>query len=546
MRTPSFRSRILILVLAVGVVPLGVLGFWLTRIAPRSGERLLRSRLDEGLEAAVEQVASRWLRMRSDILFLGDDTATQRSLRGEAEAIPPPSFREIFDRLDPAVTAATVADDAGRELWTVARNTGFETGLAGRAPGMGLDFAIHERVSGTRLGRLSVVMGAAALLPPGELTPAVAGMVVGAFEPSTRISLLPVPLDPELLREDAFTWGGDRWLAVSRELEDPPLEVVIAAPLTPFVAPFEQTARRSTWLLVGVVATGLLLAALVTGRMTRSLEALSRAADAVARGDLDRRIEAKGGDEVTRLARAFNTMTESLQVTLAKLARREAAAAVGEFAASLAHEVRNPLTAIKVDLQSVEERLPPDSPLREPQARALREVTRLDDTVASTLTVARSGRIRAKPLDLRAPVHAAADAARPSFDSRSARLRIEPSPSPIPVRGDAAALEQLFLNLIQNAAEALSPNGEAVVELSVEDGSASVTIRDAGRGMPAEVQERAFEPFFSTRSEGTGLGLPIARRIASAHNAELTLQSSPGQGTTAVVTLPLSADAAAP
>jgi HAMP domain-containing protein len=374
MRTPSFRSRILILVLAVGVVPLGVLGFWLTRIAPRSGERLLRSRLDEGLAAAVEQVASRWLRMRSDILFLGDDTATQRSLRGEAEAIPPPSFREIFDRLDPAVTAATVADDAGRELWTVDRNTGFETGSAGRAPGMGLDFAIHERISGTRLGRLSVVMGAAALLPPGELTPAVAGMVVGAFEPSTRISLLPVPLDPELLREESFTWGGDRWLAVSRELEDPPLEVVIAAPLTPFVAPFEQTARRSTWLLVGVAATGLLLAALVTGRMTRSLEALSRAADAVARGDLDRRIEAQGGDEVSRLARAFNTMTESLQATLAKLARRESAAAVGEFAASLAHEVRNPLTAIKVDLQSVEERLPPDSPLREPQARALREV----------------------------------------------------------------------------------------------------------------------------------------------------------------------------
>jgi two-component system sensor histidine kinase FlrB len=125
-------------------------------------------------------------------------------------------------------------------------------------------------------------------------------------------------------------------------------------------------------------------------------------------------------------------------------------------------------------------------------------------------------------------------------------LRIEPSPSPIPVKGDAAALEQLFLNLIQNAAEALSPNGEAVVELSVEDGSAFVTIRDAGRGMPAEVQEKAFEPFFSTRSEGTGLGLPIARRIASAHNAELTLQSSPGQGTTAVVMLPLSADAAAP
>ncbi|MEJ2312863.1 MAG: HAMP domain-containing sensor histidine kinase [Gemmatimonadales bacterium] len=544
----SFRSRILILVLAVGLVPLGVLGLWLTRTASRSGERLLRSRLDEGLAAAVEQATSRWLRIRSEILFLVDDPASQRSLRGSTEATPPASFREIFDQLDPEITSASVADNAGQELWTVVRNPGPQAGPAGTlggVPGLSLDFAIYERVSGARLGHLSVLMSAAALLPPGELAPAAAGMVVGAFEPATGISLLPVPLDPELLHEDAFTWGGDRWLAVSSELEEPPLQVVIAAPLTPFVVPFEHGARRSTWLLVGVAAAGLLLAALVTGRMTRSLESLSRAADSVSRGDLTRRIDVRGGDEVSRLARAFNTMTDSLRSTLAKLSQREAAAAVGEFAASLAHEVRNPLTAIRIDLQSVEERLPPDSPLREPQARALREVTRLDNTVANTLAVARSGRIQAKPLDLRDPVDAAADAARPSFESRGARLRIQSFPSPIPVTGDVAALEQLFLNLMQNAAEALSSEDEAVVELTMEDGTASVAIRDSGPGMPAEVQERAFEPFFSTRSEGTGLGLPIARRIASAHNGELTLESMPDYGTTAVVTLPLSGEAAA-
>ncbi len=546
----SFRSRILVLVLAVGLVPLGVLGLWLTRTAPRSGERLLRSRLEEGLAAAVEQATSQWLRLRSEILFLSDDPATQRSLLGESGPMPPASFREIFDRLDPAITSATVADNAGRELWTTGRSpgppAGPPTGIVGGAPGLGLDFPIYERVSGAPLGRLSVVMGAAAILPPGELAPAVAGMVVGAFETATGVSLLPVPLDPGLLREASFTWGGDRWLAISRTLEDPPVEVVVAAPLTPFVAPFEHTARRSTWLLLGVAAAGLLLAGLVTGRMTRSLEALSRAADAVSRGDLTRRIEARGGDEVSRLALAFNTMTDSLRSTLAKLSQREAAAAVGEFAASLAHEVRNPLTAIKVDLQSVEERLPPDSPLREPQERALREITRLDHTVANTLAVARSGRIQTKPLDLREPVRAAADAARPSFESRGARLRIRSLPSPVPVAGDVAALEQLFLNLMRNAAEALSSDREAVVELAVGDETASVAIRDAGPGMSAEVQERAFEPFFSTRSEGTGLGLPIARRIATAHNGELTLESSPGHGTTAVVRLPLLVEASVP
>ncbi|MEJ2335440.1 MAG: hypothetical protein P8Y26_07370 [Gemmatimonadales bacterium] len=156
----SFRSRILILVLAVGLVPLGVLGLWLTRTASRSGERLLRSRLDEGLAAAVEQATSRWLRIRSEILFLVDDPASQRSLRGSTEATPPASFREIFDQLDPEITSASVADNAGQELWTVVRNPDPQTGPAGTlggVPGLSLDFAIYERVSGARLGHLSVL-----------------------------------------------------------------------------------------------------------------------------------------------------------------------------------------------------------------------------------------------------------------------------------------------------------------------------------------------------------------------------------------------------
>ncbi len=540
MRTPSFRSRILLLVLAVGVVPLGVLGLWLTRIAPRSGEALLRSRLEEGLDAAVEQATSRWVRVRSDILFLAEDAATQRILQGASEPIPPASFRETFEELDPAVTAATVKNSDDEELWTLVRDAGTELTYVGPASlAMSLDFEIYERISGTRLGQLSVMMGAEALLPLGELTPAAAGTVLAAFEASTGVSLLPVPLDPELLRGEAFTWGGDRWLAVSRTLEEPPVELSIAAPLTPFVAPFEQTARRSTWLLVGVAVAGLVLATLLTRRMTRSLEALSDAADAVSRGDLEPRIVAKGGDEVGRVAQAFNTMTESLKETLAKLAQRESLAAVGEFAASLAHEVRNPLTAIRIDLQSVEERLPADSPLREPQERALREVTRLDETVANALTVARSGRVRTRPVDLRDAIRSAADAARPSFDARGVTLSVEPALSPIVVAGDPAALEQLFLNLLQNAAEALSSGGEAIVHFAVGDGTVAVSVRDTGNGIPDDVREKVFEPFFSTRPEGTGLGLPIARRIAFAHGGELELQSAPGEGTTAVVRLPI-------
>ena len=105
----------------------------------------------------------------------------------------------------------------------------------------------------------------------------------------------------------------------------------------------------------------------------------------------------------------FRDLSE-IKLLQAELRRKDRLAAIGQVVAGVAHEVRNPLTAIKIDLQSVEERLPADSPLREPQERALREVTRLDETVANALTVARSGRVRTRPVDLRDAIRSAADA----------------------------------------------------------------------------------------------------------------------------------------
>ena len=544
----SFRTRILLLILAVGLVPLGLLGLWITRTVPASGERLLRGRLEGALETTVNHVSTRWVRQRSEILFLAEAAATYADvLRGEfrTEAEPPPDLLELFSALDPAVAAATVKDAGDRQVWSLDRRSLSGSGglgtaaLAsdGLAPALALKFEIYERFSGDYLGTLEVAMRLEAILSPGELGPTTAGMVVAAFDRETGVSFLPLALDPSLLRDDAFLWAGDRWLALRRTLDEPPLELVVAAPLTPILAPLEETARRSTWLLAVVAAGALLLASFITGRMTRSLATLSEAAAAVSKGDLERRV-VEGKNEVGRLGRAFNRMTESLKKMLAELASRESLAAVGEFAASLAHEVRNPLTAIRIDLQMVEEGLAEDSELREPQQRALREVTRLDETVSRALSVARSGRIRARPIDLREPIQAASEAAAPTFESRGARLDIPVIDSAVPVSGDPAALEQLFLNLLRNSAESLGSAQSATVSVSEEDGYAVVTIQDDGSGMPADVLERVFEPFFSTRPEGTGLGLPIARRIAAAHGGELELKSTPGVGTTATVRLP--------
>jgi two-component system sensor histidine kinase AtoS len=184
--------------------------------------------------------------------------------------------------------------------------------------------------------------------------------------------------------------------------------------------------------------------------------------------------------------------------------------------------------------------LPPDSPLREPQAKALAEVRRLNATVSDALRVARSGQVRVGTIDLREPLSAAVDAALPRFQERGAILDSNLGNAPVSMEGDPDALEQLFLNLFLNAAEALEKEGTASVQIVSRESDVSVRIRDDGLGMPPEVRERVFEPLFSTRAEGTGLGLPIARRIAVAHGGEIRIESASGSGTTVEVRLPRS------
>lgn len=539
-RPLSFRARILLIVLAVAVIPLGMLGLWLTRAAARSGEELVRSRLEESLDQTVGAIASRWVRLRSTLLFLTEEPGVQDALRAGTVPSAPLGLVRRFDDLDPSVSAVVVMDTARREYWALERSSsrGGRLDELGSTPLLPVRLDVRDRPSGSLLGTVEVSMSADGLLPAGRFTPALTGQVLGLFDRSTGVPLLPLPFDPSLLGADEFGWAGQRWIALARTLRDPPIRIVAAAPVTPFTEPFERAARRGSILLLTVTLVGLALAALLTSRLTRSLARLSAAAEAVSSGNLHQRVEVHGDDEVGRLARAFNTMTESLRRTLDELASRESLAAVGQFAASLAHEIRNPLTAIRIDLQSVQERLPAGSSLSAVQERALREIVRLDETVGKALKVARTGEIRLEVVDLREPIQAAASAVLPLFEERASALALQLGDVPLLVAGDSGALEQLFLNLMQNAAQALEPGGEATVLARATGGRIEVTVSDNGTGIPERELSRVFEPLFSTRPEGTGLGLPIARRIAVAHRGTLDLESEAGKGTTVRVQLP--------
>jgi signal transduction histidine kinase len=294
--------------------------------------------------------------------------------------------------------------------------------------------------------------------------------------------------------------------------------------------------------LAVVALLALVLSGFLTTRLTGSLERLAVAADAVAGGDLAHRVDGRGAAEVGRVANAFNSMTESLRRTLDELSKRQALAAAGEFAVSLSHEVRNGLTAVRVDLQRAEEKTPEGTPGLSLIARALENVKRLDGTVSGSLRVARSGRTPRRRLDLGPVAAAAAQSAESTFTEHGATLSpLASATAPTWVLGDAIALEQLLLNLLLNSAQAMGPGGRASLTMEIDGADVCVVVTDTGGGISAGDLEHVLDPFFSTKEDGTGLGLPIARQIAAAHGGSLTITSVPGDGTRVEVRLPMAA-----
>lgn len=535
MRLFSFRFRILALVLGVAIVPLVLIGIVLLRGASQSGEKLLSQRLERAAEDSRDAVIRNWLPLRSMLLDVSEWPEVHDAVDRESNNL----LKTRLSELDLRIRQVTIRVEPEDTRFEFDRSTltQDEGGLPpATTPLMRVSIELF-RGAAEESATIEFGLEGELLLPREAVPASAAGMVLTLIDPASGASLLPIPLDVSVLASDRFTWGGEEWLASVRSFRDPPLTMVLAAPLTPYVAPFRESVRNGAYLLAAVALGALLGAIVLTSRMTRSLRALVSGADAVSAGDLSHRINYAGEDETGRVAEAFNDMTASLQRILRERASRESLAAVGEFAASLAHEVRNPLTAVKIDLQSLEERLGDDPSLTSPLRRALEEIDRLDATVGDALSMVRQGD-EDRVLDAWRPIEAAAHSAAPAFARVDATLDVGRRDSELPVFGNAAGLEQLFLNLLLNAAEALPQGGRATIGAGTDGDSVCVRIEDDGPGIPESVRDRIFEPLFSTKEAGTGLGLTISRRIVEAHRGELSVRDAEGGGTCVEVRLP--------
>jgi signal transduction histidine kinase len=529
------------------VIPLGLLGWWLATSTRRSGEDLLEVRLEETISELVHTIGFNWVDLRSDLLALTEIEGVRTALAEGQDALPAAGtlgsqeLEAAWSRVEEAVSEVVFFDLNGEFRGRYPNRDPAVEGRRGTSGGSVFPRRMDIYGSGSqgRVGTMEVRLRTGSLLPSDLVLPGLAGSVLALFDASGTFPLVPLSMDPELFAQDRFTWAEETWVTVRDTLYEPPLQVVLAAPLGALGQPFETATQRGLMALLAVLGVAVFLATLATRRITRPLGELADGADTVAQGNLDVMVAEAGPDEVRRVAGAFNTMTENLRRTLQELSQRESLAAVGEFAASLAHEVRNPLTAISLDLRRAQKHVNEGGAAKELLEQALTEVKRLDASVTDALRLARSGLLSPARLDLRQPIEAALRAAEPAFQECGGELRPIALPEePVWVKGEPGALEQLFLNLLLNSANALKPGGQAGIDIAQESRRIRISVRDTGRGIPAEEMDRIFEPFFSTSSEGTGLGLPIAQRIARAHGGELQLDSTPGEGTTAEVTLP--------
>ncbi|MBI4262791.1 MAG: PAS domain S-box protein [Acidobacteria bacterium] len=223
---------------------------------------------------------------------------------------------------------------------------------------------------------------------------------------------------------------------------------------------------------------------------------------------------------------------------------REQAALVrlGEMAAVIAHEVKNPLAGIRGAVQVIATRLAPESRDAAVAGEIVARIDTLNGLIQDLLLFARPPQPKPAPIALRPLVATTAELL--STDPALAGVDVEIEGSAPPVVADPELLKIVFQNLLVNSAHAMRGRGRIRVVVASSDSTCSVAVIDQGPGIPPEIREKIFTPFFTTKSHGTGLGLPTAKRLVEAHQGALTIECPPGGGTTVTVQLPL-ADAAA-
>jgi two-component system nitrogen regulation sensor histidine kinase NtrY len=355
--------------------------------------------------------------------------------------------------------------------------------------------------------------------------------------------------------------AGSEWAALTKK--EPPIRVALHDPNGQSTAFVEiavsdgglENLLRDITLASALLALGALGAVVLTGlwvarRTANDLDLLVEGSLAAARGDLEHRVPVRSKDEVGAVASAFNFMMEDLKTSKEKLVIAERIAAWQEIARRLAHEIKNPLTPIQMAMDTLRKSYKKQHPefaeiLDESTRTVLEEADRLKKIVAEFSDFARMPKPELARIELNEIIRSALSLYQGAVKVESKLAKDLPE-----LDGDKGQLTQVILNLVENARDAIGDREDGRITVTTKRGDANdrvmLIIEDNGPGVPPELKDRVFAPYFTTKQSkgGTGLGLAIVHRIVSDHGGRITISDARERGARFSIELPLRSGAA--
>lgn len=583
-RALSLRAKFLLLFAIFAVVPLIAIGIFNSIYSMRALEALIATQVGEIATRAADELRRNYALRESELLLLAENVETQRlylaltdgspEARDQALVSADAYLRQVWDVVRPYYDWIEFRDVDGARVYRLPPDTDDRAGSTDDTPVLDPSSVmlarhpIHDAAGTAEVGMLRAALYRETLLPYEQLAARfgengysiVVDRALGTvvYHPShayrdQSLSVLMGPdgwdTDPaELERErGTFTYRerDATRVAASVSLAEPAWTVLASGSTAEFAAPF--TRMRTRTLAVVLVVTALIAAAftLMTRRETRSLLALTVAADQVGAGNYTPALPAAVG-EVGRLTHAFALMVSKVRETLKQIEASRHMAVVGEFAAQVSHEIRNPLTSLKLNLQSLDRdvragRIPAES--ARPIVIALREIERLEQVVSGVLSLGRPRATSRAPGSVHDILKGALELMQEQLRQQRIDVHVDYGADRDLVVGNGEELKATFLNLFLNGAEAMPDGGTLRVATARLDGPERIEIRvaDEGPGISASLREEIFRPFYSTKEKGIGLGLSLALRTVEDHGGSMTVTAAPttGRGAEFVVTLPL-------
>ena len=286
--------------------------------------------------------------------------------------------------------------------------------------------------------------------------------------------------------------------------------------------------------LLSLIQGGILLFG-IQRWLVRPLAEINRSTAVISTGDFEHRVLRRSHDEMGELAHSINRMAQELRESQTRLVQSERLAALGELVAYIAHNIRNPLASIRAAAQVGHDEAPEAG---EAFQDVIDTADRLEQWTQDLLSYMKPLSLNLVRDDLNRLVRNAVVVLQSRVEEQGTRVVLDLPPLP-PVATDAGWMEQVLAAVVANALEASGPEDEVRISSHVADNKAVIKITDQGPGIPQDVLSKVFDPYFTTKADGVGLGLAMARKVMTAHQGAIDLQTEPGEGTTVTLSCPL-------